>query len=180
MFAENPDTLFIVVTAPPVHYAGDPTDTMYDTDTDTDTDTETATSTENEMAHRARLFNDWLKGEWLDSYNTRYPTHRNVAIFDWFDLLAYPDNHPTYSNRLKAEYGGESGSSYPNSVALQHSTEVFATDYDNFLDAAWFDFISSGHGAVEIIQRFFQHRHYQIRYRCQSVQFYIIAALLPE
>lgn len=118
IFAENPDILFIPVTAPPLHYA--PTDATTDAN-----------------AHRARLFNNWLKTEALDAYNSMFPGLNNVAVFDWFDVLAYPDNHPDHPNRLKAEYGGTSGNSHPNSTANAYSTQVFATDSPNFIDTAW-------------------------------------------
>ncbi len=118
VFAENPDTLFIAVTAPPRHYA--PSDATNDAE-----------------AHRARLFNNWLKNDWLASYNAAHPGLDNVAVFDWFDVLAYPDDDSTHPNRLRSEYGGESGDSHPNATANGDSTEVFATDPDNFIDAAW-------------------------------------------
>jgi len=118
IFAENPDVLFIPVTAPPRHYAS----------TDATTDAEGA---------RARAFNNWLKNEWLPSYNAAHPGLHNVAVFDWFDILAYPDDHPQHPNRLRQEYGGESGDSHPNSAADVYSTQVFATDPGNFLDGAW-------------------------------------------
>jgi len=125
IFAENPDTLFIPVTAPPRHYAPDD-------------------GTNDAEAHRARVFNDWLVNEWLPSYNAAHPGLNNVAIFDWFDFLAYADDHPLHPNRLKEEYGGASGGSHPNSVANEASTEVFATNPDNFIDNAWNAFLS-GH-----------------------------------
>lgn len=118
IFAENPDVLFIPVTAPPRHYAS----------SDATNDTE---------AHRARSFNNWLKYEWLDSYNTAHPGLHNVAVFDWFDVLAYPDNHASHPNRLRQDYGGESGDSHPNSTANAHSTDVFASNEHNFIDNAW-------------------------------------------
>lgn len=118
IFAENPDILFIPVTAPPRHYA--PSDATNDTE-----------------AHRARVFNNWLKNDALDDYNTLHPGLNNVAVFDFFDVLAYADNHATHPNRLRSEYGGSSGDSHPNSTANSDSTEVFATDQDNFIDSAW-------------------------------------------
>jgi len=117
VFAENPDILFIPVTAPPRHYA--PSDATNDAE-----------------AHRARLFNEWLK-QAVDVYNTTHPDLNNVAVFDWFDLLAYPDNHATHPNRLRSDYGGTSGNSHPNSTANAVSTAVFATDPENFIDTAW-------------------------------------------
>ncbi len=124
VFAGNPDTLFIAVTAPPLHYA--PTD-----------------ATNNANAHRARIFNNWLKTEWLAGYNAAHPELNNVVVFDWFDVLAYPDDHATHPNRLRAEYGGESGDSHPSGSANAYSTQVFATNSNNVLDAAWEPFQSA-------------------------------------
>ena len=118
IFAENPNVLFIPVTAPPLHYA--PSD-----------------ATNDDNAHRAREFNNWLKNDWLASYNAAHPGLNNVAVFDWFNVLAYPDDHLDHPNRLKAEYGGAGGDSHPNSAANAYSTQVFATDPDNFIDNAW-------------------------------------------
>lgn len=115
VFAENPDTLFIPVTSPPLNYA----------------------STNNAAAQRARLFNDWLKGEWLSSYNAAHPDLHNVAVFDLFNELAYPNDHLFHPNRLRGEYGGATGDSHPNDAANAHLTAVFATNSDNFIDAAW-------------------------------------------
>jgi uncharacterized repeat protein (TIGR01451 family) len=130
IFAENPDVLFIPVTAPPLHYA--PSD-----------------ATDDDNAHRAREFNNWLKNDWLASYNAAHPGLNNVAVFDWFDVLAYPDDHLDHPNRLKAEYGGESGNSHPNSTANAYSTQVFATDPDNFIDNAWNAFNGDGESASQ-------------------------------
>jgi hypothetical protein len=118
IFAENPDVLFIVITAPPLHYA--PADATTDAN-----------------AHRARVFNNWLQNEWLASYRAAHPGLNNVVVFDLFDVLAYADDHPSHPNRLKAEYGGESGDSHPNDVANAYLTQIFATNQDNFLDGAW-------------------------------------------
>ena len=124
IFAEHPAILFIPVTAPPRHYA--PTDATNDAE-----------------AHRARLFNNWLKNVWLADYNAAHPGLNNVAVFDWFDVLTYPDDHPAHPNRLREEYGGTSGDSHPNTQANQDSTAIFATDPDNFIDAAWASFHSN-------------------------------------
>ena len=118
IFAENPDILFIPVTAPPRHYA--PSD-----------------ATNDAQAHRARQFNNWLKNEWLNNYNSANPDLNNVAIFDWFDILSYPDSHSSHPNRLKSEYGGDSGNSHPNSNANSYSTQVFALNPNSFLDNSW-------------------------------------------
>lgn len=122
IFAENPNILFIPVTAPPRHYS--PSD-----------------ATDDAEAHRARLFNNWLKNDWLAAYKAAHPGLNNVAVFDWFNLLAYADDHATHPNRLKAEYGGTGGDSHPNSTANSYSTQIFATNSGNFIDAAWQAFI---------------------------------------
>jgi hypothetical protein len=114
VFAANPDTLFIPVTAPPLTFSG----------------------TDDDNAHRARLFNNWLKGDWFNSYNAAHPGLNNVAVFDWFDVLANPDDDPLHPNRLKEAYGGAGGDADPNSAAHAYSTQVFATNPINFLDDA--------------------------------------------
>lgn len=115
IFAENPDILFIPVTAPPLHY----------------------TATNDANAHRARMFNNWLKNDWLNDYNSEHPGLNNVAVYDWFDFLAYSNDHSDHPNRLKGEYGGGSGNSHPNTLANQESTVDFATGTNNFIDTAW-------------------------------------------
>lgn len=114
VFAAHPDTLFIAITAPP----------------------ECWQDSDNSVAGRARRFNDWLKGEWLPAYAQRTGLH-NVAVFDWFDVLANPSNDRSHPNQLRANYGGGAGDSHPNDSANARSTEIFATSPDNFLDRAW-------------------------------------------
>lgn len=116
IFAANPDTLFIVVTAPPRNYG--PSD-----------------ETNNAEAQRARDFNNWLKNEWLTDYNARYPGLDNVAVFDWFDALAYPANHSQHPNRLKEEYGGNGGDSHPNSRANRETATLFSSFIDPVYDS---------------------------------------------
>ena len=77
---------------------------------------------------------------WLTDYNAAHPGLDNVAVFDWFDVLAYSESHASHPNRLKQEYGGESGDSHPNATANSESTTLFASGGSNFLDAAWDDF----------------------------------------
>ena len=118
IFAENPNTLFIFVTNPPSHYG--PQDAITD-----------------ENARLNRAFNTWLKEEWLPGYNKANPGLNNVAIFDLLDVWAYPDNHAEHPNRLKAEFGGNSGDSHPNQAANEYATKIFATSSKNFIDQAW-------------------------------------------
>jgi hypothetical protein len=115
IFAANPDILFIPVTAPPLCYG----------------------CTSNENGHRARVFNNWLKNDWLTSYRQTHPGLNNVAVFDWFNVLAYEDTNALHPNRLKGEYGGATSDSHPNSAGNSYSTIVFASGADNFLDTAW-------------------------------------------
>jgi hypothetical protein len=133
IFAQNPDILFIPVTAPPLHYG--PSD-----------------ATNNAAAHRARVFNNWLKNDWLASYNAAHPGLDNVAVFDWFNILAYPDDHASHPNRLRQEYGGDGGDSHPNAAANAATTAVFATDSNNFLDLAWTAFNTN---SVEVQARIY-------------------------
>jgi hypothetical protein len=121
VFAANADVLFVVVTSPPLHYA--PSDATNDAN-----------------AHRARRFNNWLKNTWLPAYNFAHPDLDNVVVFDLFDVLAYPDNHPLHPNRLRAEYGGESGDSHPNEAGNDAATDLFAGE-GAFLDTAWKDYV---------------------------------------
>jgi hypothetical protein len=115
VFAAHPDILFIPVTAPPLTFDG----------------------TTDANAHRARVFNNWLKNDWLSAYNAAHPGLRNVAVFDLFDVLAYPDNYALHPNRLREEYGGASGDAHPNEAGNTAAVEVFATDVPNFIDLAW-------------------------------------------
>ncbi len=121
IFAENPDTLFIFATNPPSHFG--PKD-----------------ATTDENANLNREFNAWLKNEWLPGYNEAHPGLNNVVIFDLHDTWAYPQDHPEHPNRLRAEFGGDSGDSHPNQAANVHATEVFAANPDNFIDQVWNQF----------------------------------------
>ena len=117
VFAAHPDVLFVYITSPPRHWAPDD-------------------ATNDSEARRARRFANWVKREWLSSYREAHAGLRNVAVFDWFDLLAYPDDAPRHPNRLRAEYGGADGDSHPNRTADRRTAAVFAT----FLDAVVRDF----------------------------------------
>ena len=124
IFTENPNTLFIALTPPPLQYG--PPD-----------------STTDARALNARSFNTWLREDWLPSYNQSNQGLNNVAVFDFFDILAYPSNHTTHPNRLRYEYGGSSGNSHPNTAGNVASTIAFANGTDNFLDSVWDRFNSS-------------------------------------
>ncbi len=68
-FQSRPDKLFIVITAPPL--------------------------SDNTYARNARAFNNWLVEDWLRENN--YPL-RNVAVYDFYNVLTGPDNHHRYGN----------------------------------------------------------------------------------
>lgn len=115
VLAARPETLFVYITSPPL--ANERTD--------------------DESARRARQFTRWLQDEWLPAYDREHPELRNVAIYDWFDVLANPDDAAQWPNRLKAEYGGGTMNSHPKTVANRRSVELFASGPDAFLDRAW-------------------------------------------
>lgn len=120
VFAAHPEILFIPITAPPMSYfSGTP---------------------QPEQIARARQFTNWLVDEWLPAYNARNPGLDNVAVYDWFDFLANPNDHAERPNFLQDDYGGLTSNSHPNTFANQESTKDFATDPGNFLDTAWDDF----------------------------------------
>jgi len=133
VFAANPDTLFIIVSSP----SNVPPSTCVD------------------YADRARVFWNWLKNDWLNSYNTAHPSLKNVAVFDFFDMLAYPNNFTgtevydplddnttgTYPvrNMTKPAYRNpeDPWDSHPNHLAGQDATRLFTTNTPNFLDTAY-------------------------------------------
>jgi hypothetical protein len=67
-FAAHPEKLFVVITAPPL--------------------------TDATNAANARAFNLWLVNDWLAE--NLYPL-RNVAVFDFYNVLTGPDHHHRYS-----------------------------------------------------------------------------------
>jgi hypothetical protein len=115
IFAKHPEILFIPITSPPIVYR----------------------DTDDANAHRARVFDNWLKNEWLPSYHKTHPALNNVAVFDLFNVLANPDNALSGPNRLKAAYGGLGDDSHPNDAANAALTAAFAANPGNFIDAAW-------------------------------------------
>lgn len=96
-FSENPKILFIIVTAPPL----------------------VPNETDQEAADRARSFNNWLKKNFLNKYNKKNPGLNNVAVFDFFDVLA------DGNNMLRSAYRGDEWDSHPNSAGNQAAVQVF-------------------------------------------------------
>ncbi len=123
--AAQPGRLFLVVTPPPAHYA--PSDATTDAD-----------------AARARALAAWIAGDWLAAYHTAHPGLNNVAVFDWFGHLATDESDPAHPNRLRAEYGGDAGTSVPNGLACSNTAAAFIGGYSNAVDAAWRQFLARG------------------------------------
>lgn len=121
IFAAHPEILFIPVVSPPLCYG----------------------CTTDANGHRARAFNNWLKNTWLPAYNAAHPTLRNVAVFDFFDVLAYADNHATHPNRLRSEYGGATDNSHPTDAGDAAATAAFATTSTSLLETAWAAFLTA-------------------------------------
>ena len=131
VFAANPATLFIYVTSP----------------------SNVPSQTCNAWADRSRVFDNWVKTTWLDSYNAAHPGLNNVAVFDWFDVLANPaayagtevfqpadgspGGHYPVRNMTRSSYRSSSSDSHPNTAANLASTKVFATNAPNFIDTVW-------------------------------------------
>jgi len=129
IFASHPEILFINITAP----SRIPAETCVD------------------WADRARVFNNWLKNDWLSAYNAAHPDLHNVAVFDWFDILTYPANHTgaeeydpanddplgTYPVRNMTKIGYRTGDSHPGQQANIDSAAAFATQTPNFIDQAF-------------------------------------------
>lgn len=76
-FATRQDKLFVVITAPPLMKS------------------ETAP----DRAANARAFNNWLVNDWLTDY-----AHRNVAVFDFYNVLTSSAGSPS-KNDLEREAG---------------------------------------------------------------------------
>jgi len=103
-FSSRPDKLFIVITAPPLQ---DPT-----------------------YADNARAFNNWLVDKWLieNNYNLK-----NVAVFDFYNVLTHPDNHHRVQNGQIEHSSNESntlfydsdGDDHPNVAGTQKATAEF-------------------------------------------------------
>lgn len=105
-FRTRQDKLFVVITAPP----------LMQSDTD-------ATHAAN-----ARAFNNWLVNDWLDGY-----AYKNVAVFDYYNVLTDPDNHHRwYNNAVQHVIGTNSnfayypsGDSHPSSAGHQKAAAEF-------------------------------------------------------
>jgi hypothetical protein len=90
-------------------------------------------STNTNDAKRARAFANWLKSS---DYLSGHP---NLFAFDFFNLLARPDDGAAEANMLRPDYCPDGCDSHPNTLANQTIGPIFV----NFVDAAIKGFISS-------------------------------------
>lgn len=102
-FASRPDKLFIVVTAPPL------SDPAY--------------------AENARAFNEWLVNDWLAENNY---TLRNVAVFDFYNILTSANAHHRIENgqiqhliSASNTLHYPSGDDHPSELGSQKATDEF-------------------------------------------------------
>ncbi len=102
IFSQHPETLFIPVTFPPRNKGN------YWT---------------RDSGKNSRIFTEWLKGEWLADYRLTTGMN-NVAVFDLFDVLAYPDDHPYWPNALNDAYATGTNS-HPTPAGTQAATAQF-------------------------------------------------------
>lgn len=107
-FQTRQDKLFVVVTAPPL----------------------AAGECSAESAANARAFNNWLVNDWLSEY-----AHKNVAVFDYFNILTHPDNHHRVAEGIVEHVispaSGNcayypSDDSHPNTTGQRKATAEFA------------------------------------------------------
>jgi hypothetical protein len=102
-FASRPDKLFVVITAPPL------IDGTY--------------------ADNARAFNNWLMNDWLAENNY---TLKNVAVFDFYNVLTAKNAHHWYNNgqieHIVTDRNTEyypSGDDHPSEKGSKKATDEF-------------------------------------------------------
>jgi hypothetical protein len=98
-FSEQPDTLFVVITAPPLVQPRAGIKSMIKSILRPERSID-------KVGRRARNFNNWLKDVeqgWLKDY-----TQKNVVVFDYYDILT--------------DYGRSNWSMYPNGPSDSHPT----------------------------------------------------------
>ena len=124
-FQTRTDKLFIVITAPPMNKI------EYNADI----------QTADERSANARAFNNWLVNEWLAAYH-----HKNVAVFDYFNVLTASNNHHRWQNNTVQHvtnttnnytaYPLDSYDSHPSSAGHQKATSEFI-DLLNYYTNRW-------------------------------------------
>jgi len=110
VFAQHSNVLFIAVTAPPMR-PGD--------------------GYRSDEGVRVRLFNNWLKKDFVDSY-VEMTGLRNVAVFDLFDILSTASTKPRGANALFPAY--RTRDSHPNAKGSRSATGAFIPYFRNVLE----------------------------------------------
>lgn len=113
-FQTRRDKLFVVITAPPQN------ESAYSDDYQTAA----------QRSANARAFNNWLVNNWLSAY-----PYKNVAVFDYFNVLTAEDNHHRWQNDAVehvtntsynySAYPVDAGDSHPNSSGHRKATSEF-------------------------------------------------------
>lgn len=105
--------------------------------------------TESGYGANARAFNNWLVNDWLAGYS-----HKNAAVFDYFNVLTHPDNHHRIVNNNIEHYTSPvsgnlacypSGDSHPNSEGHQKAAGEYVPLL-NFYYNTW-----KGQGGSEVV-----------------------------
>ncbi len=72
------------------------------------------------LGHNARAFNNWLVHEWLKGYSGR-----NVAVFDFYNVLTGPNNHHRFINgKVQHRIAGGSNTLYYSPGDDAHPTRA--------------------------------------------------------
>ena len=126
-FQTRTDKLFVVITAPPMN------------ENDYTADIQSA----DDRSSNARAFNNWLLNDWLSGY-----PHKNVAVFDYFNVLTASDNHHRWADNLVQHvintdnnylaYPVNSYDSHPSSTGHQKAVSEFV-DILNYYYNRWKD-----------------------------------------
>ena len=123
IFREHPDALRLAVTAPPRHQGelrvnGLPYYTQ-------------------QNGLNCWAFNDWFTGEFVENYRKETGLN-NLAVFNWFEVLANPVSDPVAPGALKDIYCQDpvTNQSHPNQAGNLAGTAAFIPFFNDVM-AAW-------------------------------------------
>jgi hypothetical protein len=83
-------------------------------------------------------FNDWLANDYVADYRARTGLN-NIAVFDFFGVLANPSSDPNYPGALKTAYVKSGSDSHPNADGCRAGTAAFLP-FINAAVAEWQEF----------------------------------------
>jgi len=112
VFAQYPHILFVAVTAPPRNRDS------------------SAYSVERGLY--AWEFNQWFRNDYVASYRLSTGLN-NLAVFDWFSILAEPKTDPAAPGALKEIYSNGGTDSHPNAAGGQAGTAAFIPWFNNVM-----------------------------------------------